>query len=298
MKLSTQNKAVIGLCVVSLCFVLLAIGVRLMSEGFGPFTQVYLRIGGAFLLAISLFHKQIHFSKIKKISKKDWLLLVIMGTIGYGLAVMFVTLAVLNTTLLNTAIISSTVPFFALLYLFLINKKSIKPILLLFLLISFIGVYIITTKSFSLTINNFGIGELYALLFAAGSGAFVVSRKFLSKNLSNIEITVTIIFIAFLSSFMGAMLMGEKLEISGFTKPLALLGLVSGIIFNITTTQLQNFSFEHINPVTGSQLLLLQNIFAPILGFFLFQETVLPIEFFGAALILFGVFGYYKKAKD
>ena len=295
-KLTTYNKAILGLCVVALCFVVLSIGVRWMSEGFGPFTQVYLRVGGAFLLALLLYYKKIRFANLRKISRKDWMLLIIMGTIGYGIAIIFVTLSVLHTTLLNVAVIGSTVPFFALLYMYIITRKPIKPILLLFLVISFIGVYLITTKSLSLVIHNFGFGELCALLFAAGSGAFVVSRGFISKKLSNIEITVIIIFIAFVSSFIGAMVMGEKLNVSGFSNPLAMLGLITGIILNIVATQLQNFGFEHVNPVTGSQLLLLQNVFAPVLGFFFYNETVLPIEFLGAAFILFGVIGYYRKA--
>jgi drug/metabolite transporter (DMT)-like permease len=296
MKRTIYNKAILGLCTVSLCFVVLSIGVRWMNEGFGPFTQVYLRIGGAFILAVAIYYKKIRFTNFKKIPRRDWLLLMIMGTVGYGIAIMFVTLGVLNTTLLNVAIIGSTVPFFALLYLFIITRKPIKAILLLFLFISFIGVYLITTKSFSLVIHSFGIGEVYALLFAAGSGAFVVSRGFISNKLSNTEITVIVIFIAFVSSFLGAMLMGEKLAVSGFTNPLAMLGLITGIILNIIATQLQNFGFEHVNPVTGSQLLLLQNIFAPILGIIFYNETVLPIEFLGAAFILFGVIGYYRRA--
>jgi drug/metabolite transporter (DMT)-like permease len=298
MKLSVKQLAVLSLCFVAFCFVLLGVVTRMMNEGVGPFMQVYTRIGGAFLLALVLFYKKISFHKLKHISSKDWFLLTIMGSIGYGLAVIFVTFSILHTKLLNVAVISSTVPFFALLYVSVITKKSISPLQILFLIISFIGVYLIATKSLSLVIHSFGLGELYALLFAAGSGAFVVSRKFISKNLSNPEITVIIIFIAFISSFLGAMVMGEPLDFSGFSNPFVALGLVMGIILNVTTTQLQNFSFQKLNAVAGSQLLLLQNVFAPILGLLLYKETILPIEFLGAVLILIGVFGYYKKAAD
>lgn len=298
MHLPLKKKAVIGLCIVALSFVLLNIGVRFMNEGFQPFTQVYLRTGGAALLALLLFHKKIQFSKFKKIAKKDWLLITLMGTVGYGIAVSFITLGALNTTLLNVSLIGSTIPFFALLYLMIITRKSLKLSLFLFLIISFLGVYLITTKSISPINTDVGIGELYAFLFAAGTGVFIVSRKYISKSISNVEITVLMSGIAFLSSLIIAIAAGEKLEMKGFTEPLALLGLAMGIVLNVVATQLQNFSFEHINPVAGSQLLLLQNIFAPILGFILYSETVLPIEFLGAALILIGVFGYYKKAAN
>jgi drug/metabolite transporter (DMT)-like permease len=104
--------------------------------------------------------------------------------------------------------------------------------------------------------------------------------------------------IAFTSSFMAAILFGEKLNVSGFSNPIALVGLILGSLLNVSTTQLQNYGFQHLPAVAGAQLLLLENIFAPVLGFILYSETVLPIEFLGAVLILLGVFGYYKKAAD
>lgn len=298
MQLPQKKQAIIALCIVALSFVLLNIGVRFMNEGFQPFTQVYLRTGGAVVLALVLFHKNIHFSKFKKISKKDWLLLTIMGTVGYGIAVSFITLGTLQTTLLNVSLIGSTIPFFVLLYTMIITKKPLNLFLFVFLIISFIGVYIITTKSLSPINSQFGLGELYAFFFAAGTAAFVVARRYISKNISNIEITVLVTAIAFLSSFIFAIGAGESLDLNGFTKPLALLGLGMGIVLNVIVTRLQSFSYEHINPVTGSQILLLQNIYAPILGYILYKETVLPIEFLGAVLILIGVFGYYRKAEN
>lgn len=297
-KLTVQKKAIIALCFAALSFVMLNVATRMMSEGFGTFTQVYLRIGGGFLLALILFHKSVHFSKRKHISRKDWMMLLIMGTIGYGIAVIFITLSILNTTLLNVAVISSTVPFFVLLYLVLFTQKKVSLVCFGFLLISFLGVYFIATKSFSLVDTGFGVGELYALLFAVGTGAFVVARRYISNNLSNPEITLIVMAIAFISSLIIAVLFGEELTLSGFMQPVALLGFILGSVLNVSATHLQNFGFQQLHPVVGSQLLLLQNIFAPILGVLLYSETILPIEFVGALLILAGVFGYYKKAEN
>lgn len=298
MKLSTKQLAIGALCLTALSFVVLNISARMMDYGFGTFTQVYLRIGFAALLALLIFHRKIDFKKLKHLPKRDWLLLLVMGSVGYGIAVIFVTLSVLNTTLLNVAMIGSTVPFIVLLYMFLFARKTISLTLFGFLLISFLGVYTITTKSFSPTVTTFGVGELYGVLFAAGTAAFITARKFLSKKLANTEITVITIWIAFISSFIGAMVIGEKLDFSGFANPLALAGLVLGTVLNITTTLLQTYGYSHLPAVTGAQILLLQNVFAPVLGFLFYAETVLPIEFLGAGLILLGVSGYYKKSTD
>src|SRR3982751_3889062 len=116
MNLSKTNLAIISLCFVAFCYSLLTVVARFMSTGEQPFTQVYIRIGLAVVLGLVLFRKDINFKRLLRLPKKDWLLLTIMGTAGYGLAVDFVTLGSLHTKLLNVAVISSTVPFFVFLY--------------------------------------------------------------------------------------------------------------------------------------------------------------------------------------
>src|SRR6266550_4007832 len=123
MRLSSKQKAIVAMSIVALCFTILNISVRMINVGFGPFTQVYLRIGLGLLLAIVFFYKKITFKKFVNISQKDWLILFLMGTLGYGLAVDFVTLGVLHTKLLNVAIISSTTPFFVFLFSLLVLRK-------------------------------------------------------------------------------------------------------------------------------------------------------------------------------
>jgi drug/metabolite transporter (DMT)-like permease len=298
MNMTLKNRAIFALCIAALSFVILNTVSRMMNEGVGPLTQVYLRIGCAFFVSLIIFYKKINFKKLQKLPRKDWILLGIMGSVGYGIAVIFVTLSALHTSLLSVSVITSTVPFFAMLYLFVITRKPIKPVLLVFLLLSFVGVYLKATKSFSLGIHNFGIGELYALLFAAGTGAFIVSRKFVTKALSNIEITILMMGIAFLSSLFWAIVIGEGLSVNGLFHQSVLLGLAIGTVLNISTTLLQNFGFQQLNPVTGAQILLVQNIFAPIIGFLLYHETLLPIELLGALFILVGVWGYYKNVAE
>ncbi|MGH7249625.1 MAG: EamA family transporter, partial [Minisyncoccia bacterium] len=95
MNLSKKTQALIALCITALGYSLLSVVARLMSKGFTPYTQVYLRIGLGFVLSLIIFGKDIDFKKIQRIGKKDWLLLLLMGTVGYGLAVGFVTLGVL-----------------------------------------------------------------------------------------------------------------------------------------------------------------------------------------------------------
>ncbi len=297
-KTSIKSQAISSLIFVALGYGLLNISIRLMNAELGPFTQVYLRIGLGSVLAIALFNKNISFEKIKKISIKDWMLLIMMGTFGYGIAVLFITLAVLNTTLLNVAVLGSTTPFFALLFSFIFLRKRLKMIYVVLLLLSFYGVYIMATKSLAPTISQFGLGELYAIFFAMGMGVYSIARKLLSKNINNSEITVIVMLIAFISSLLVAVFVGEKFNASALSNPMVLFGLVLGLVLNVVNTQLQNFGFQHLNAVAGTQILLLENIFSPLIGIIFYSEKVLSIELLGAMLIIFGVLGYVRITKD
>src|SRR5258708_35086468 len=120
----------------------------------------------------------------------------------------------------------------------------------------------------------------------------------LSSHLSTVEISVVVMGIAFVSSFLSALFVKEQLSFAGFFNPVALLGLVLGGALNLVATTLETFAFRHINAVAGSQLLLLENVFAPIFGFVLYNEILLPVELFGALLVVSGVWCYVRFGED
>src|SRR5476651_2406738 len=182
MRFSLTQKAIFALVIVALSYSLLSVAVRLLNSGFGPFTQVYLRIGLGCLLTVSLFYKKIRFSHLRTISGRDWLFLFLMGSIGYGFSVDFVTLGILHTKLLDVAVISSITPFFIFLFSITVFRKPFHPYLLLFVFMAFYGVCVLATKSFMPFLTEFGIGDFYVLLFAIGLGIYIFGRKMLSSH--------------------------------------------------------------------------------------------------------------------
>src|SRR5581483_11287141 len=126
MKFSTTQKALAALVIVALSFALLNVAVRFSNEGFAPFTQVYLRIGLGFILTFLFFFKEIRINAFKKISGKDWIILLLMGTLGYGIAVDFITLGVIHTTLFKASVIGSTTPFFIFLFNVVFLRKKVN----------------------------------------------------------------------------------------------------------------------------------------------------------------------------
>ena len=109
--LTGRNEAIGALVLVALSYTIMNVVSRWLSLGFEPFTQVYLRLLGALLIAGIVFRKKIRWNKINSVPKKDIGPLVVMGVFGYGIMVYFVTLGALNTSLLNVSIIMAMVPF-------------------------------------------------------------------------------------------------------------------------------------------------------------------------------------------
>lgn len=293
---SNKQLAILALIAVAIGFAVLNVGIRLMAIGFEPMTQVWLRLLVALILVIILFRRQIRPRAIASTKLRDWFWLFVMGTVGYSLGVAFVTLGALQAKLINVSVLTSTIPFFVFLYSLVLLRKSTRPRMLVFLLISFVGAAMVATHAFPPTLSNLGMGEIFVLLSAAAFAWYSVGRKLLSNHLNNSEITIIVMTIAFIASLFAAVAMGETFHVSALLNPAVLLGLAIGAGFNIVATQFENFAFQHLNAVVGSQILLIENAVAPLLGYTLYSEVAGPYEAIGAALVIAGVVGMTRMA--
>lgn len=233
---SLKTLATFSLVVVSAGYVLLSIAARLLNEGFGPFTQVYARLSIALLASIILFYKALRWSKFTTIPKRDWIGLLLMGIVGYGIYVYFITIGALYANLLNVAVVLAASPFLSYFYSYLIFREKLKPIQILLLVATIVGVAIVGTKSFIPNIASFGKGEMYVLFSAFCGPWFFVGRRMLSKHLNNSEITVIVMAIAFLVTFLAAIWKREPFHIGAFSNWHVLVGLAIGAFFNIFST--------------------------------------------------------------
>lgn len=284
-----RTLAIVGLIITAFGYAILGLNSRLLAKGFSPATQVYVRITAGFILSLIVFGKKIRPKEIQRISKSDWLWLVVMGTIGYSIGVWFITLANLNAKLVNSAVIYGSIPFVVYLYSFFLLKEKVRPKLILFLLVAILGIGIIASKSLLPNFSAFGIGELFAFLSVLASGWWSVGRKKLSNHLNNKEITIITMMIAAATGLMLSVIRGESLMLDAFTIPVVLLGIAIGGGLNLMLTFLENFSFQHIDVVLGNQLLMLSTLFALLNGFIFYQELISLPELVGAVLILLSV---------
>lgn len=288
--LPTRSLSIGLLTIAAAAYTILNIASRFLAEGFPVMTQVYMRVSIGTLMLTILFWKSLRWKRIVTMPKKDFAVMLSMGVIGFTLVVYFITQGVLNTKLVNVTVVFASVPFFSYLYSFLFLKKTIHYKLIGLLCVSLIGIMFLSTKSFTPKLTSFGLGEWFAFLAAATAGWYYVGRKLLSDHLSIKEITVVIMMIASLSAFIFALIRGETFSPSAFTHPIVLLGLFMGSSMNALVNPIEIFAFKHLDAVVGTQILLLDNIFALILGYLIFSETVTSPEIIGGLIVIGSVY--------
>lgn len=284
--ISPRSLSIGFLVIVSASYTLLSVGSRLLSEGFQPMTQVYMRIALATLALLFIFRKKIRWANIRTMPQRDAIVVLTMGTIGYSIGVYFITLGALNAKLVNVAIIFASVPFFSYLYSFFFLKKPFDAKLAGLLVVSLVGISFVATKSFVPRLAEFGTGEWFTLIATATMAWFFVGRKMLSRHLNTHEITVAVMAVAAISGLLLAILRGESFALSAFTNPNVLLGLAIGGFMNALVNPIEIYAFEHLDAVFGSQILLLENVFALLFGYLLYAEMVTVPEVIGGLIVV------------
>ena len=120
---------------------------RYLSVSFGFFQQLYLRILAGLIIGFLIFGKNFNFSKLRKITLKEWLILIFRGTAYYLLGAALFNKAVLLTKISTVALIGS-IPMTAILG-FLILKEKLTAEKIIYIFLSFIGALIISVNSFT-----------------------------------------------------------------------------------------------------------------------------------------------------
>lgn len=294
--LSEKGWSVVFLIIVSAGYALLSVAIRILATVFGPLTQVYIRVGLGAIAGIIIFRRKVRWKRIFLAPLSDWMSLMVMGVVGYALMVYFITIGALNAKLVNVSVVYATTSLFTYFYSVALLKKGFSWMVLGYILMSLVGVGMIATKAYVPVLRNFGRGEWFVLLSAACGAWYYVGRKMLSDFFNNSEISVLVMIIAFISSFVMAGIAGEKLVISGRLAWELLLGLVIGGGFNIVTIFLENYAFKHLDAVVGSQILLADNIFALLFGFLIYGERMGLPEMVGAVVVILAVYQINAKS--
>src|SRR3989344_1416163 len=142
MKFSNKQKGILALIGLAFTYASFGFFTRYLSLSFGFFQQLYLRIFAGLIIGFLIFGKSFDFSKLKKITAKEWLLLIFRAAAYYLLGAALFNKAVLLTKISTVSFIGS-LPMTAVLG-FLILKEKVTKEKIFYIVISFIGVVIIS----------------------------------------------------------------------------------------------------------------------------------------------------------
>jgi drug/metabolite transporter (DMT)-like permease len=290
-KYSEKQKGVVALILLSLVFACMGIFARYLSLEFTILQQTYLRIAGAFFLGLLVFYKDLHFEKIKKISSKEWLVLVVRSVSLYLLGVTLISAAFIEAKYSNASFIAA-LPITAILG-FVLLKEKVTFEKILYIIVGFIGVVLIAVQDYS-SLFTWGRGEVLALISSFFFAFSYISRKWHTDLLNNKELAVIIFFISSILLMITSFLFGEGLpHVSSFTNFMLFI-LVLSALFNVANLWLTNYGFQKVEAVLGSNLLTLEVLFAVIIGVSLFGEYPTIKELLGGILIVFSAYRMNK----
>ena len=277
-----RDRGIIALILNATIVSLMGVYIRYLNEGFSVLQQVYLRIFLAFLFGLLLFYKDLDFLKLRKISRNEWLLLVFRSICLYLIGVTYFTKAVILTKLSNVLFIQAF-PITAILG-FIILKERFTLEKTLLIIISFLGIVLVSVKDYS-GILTMGRGEVLALFSIIAISITYVTRKMHSGLLNDKEITLIMFLIAFISVFLLSVFTGEDLMSIKMSMNLFLLLIIAGFS-NTLLIFLLNFGFKRVQAVLANTILNLEALFGIFVGFFFLKELIAVKELFGGVLIV------------
>jgi len=285
MTFSNKQKGILALIGLAAIYASMGLYIRYLSVSFLFFQQIYLRLFSAIVIGFIIFNRSLNLSKIKKINRKEWLLLIFRSFTYYLLGLALFTKSILISKISTVSFISS-LPMTAIIGS-IIYKEKITIEKVFYLLISFIGVIIISVSDFS-SILNWRLGELLAFISVIFTSLSIVLRKKHSKLLNNNEMSQLMIVIAFIMLLITSLFINEGPPVLGWNVFMIMILIIAGAS-NIILLFLTNYGFEKVKTITASNILTMEMFFAIIFGFIFFREIPSFKEIIGGILILLSV---------
>jgi drug/metabolite transporter (DMT)-like permease len=266
------------------------IAAKLSSPFIPAFTLTFLRFSIATLiLYIIIKYKR---QSIHKLTKKDIPAFLFTGLVGmFGYHVLFF-MAVKHTTAINSSIIGASNPIITAILSIIFLKDKLTYKRFIGILLSFIGVFLTLTnadinliKSFS-----FNIGDLIMLLAVLMWASYGVFSKWVMPRYSPIALTYySFLFCTILIIPFAIYEMPWKL-IDSIPYYSYIAVVYMSIFPSVIGYLVQQLSIKQIGPSKTSIFINLVPLFSIVLSILILKETLNPVKFLTAILIILGVY--------
>lgn len=277
------SKALVALIVYALVLGLFGPLVRELSRELQPIQTIYVRVGLAFLICAALFRRHLKPEALLSVSRRDWKIFFVQSFFISNLATVFYTKACLLTSLGNVTFMAA-LPFTAL-WGILLYRERLNAGKAAALTLSIFGAALIVIKDFNSLI--WGYAELLAMLSALTFSLGLVLRKSLSPGLGARQISLYSLGMSTLMLILHSILAGEGWP--HITQTPVVLAAVLAAICIASGALLFNYAFKHVSSILAGNILMLEMVFAPLLGYTIYGEILNARELSGGGLIVLSV---------
>lgn len=270
--MNDKTKGILCMVASALAFSLMQIAVKLTSDNVSIFLQVVFR---NFILAVfSIIMLKKNKEKLMPV-KEHRLALFFRGFLGlFGVVLYFY--ATKNMQTANAAILQKSSPFFVMIFAAIFLNERLTKVHVLSLLIAFVGAYFVTNPS-----GNYNLLPALAGIFSAvfAAGAYTIIGK-LGKSENAYRIMLAFGVITCVSLFIPLVMTYKR------PLPIDWLWLLMIGIFGGLGQYLLTIAYLYAPAGEVSIYNYTSVIFSAILGFIIFGDKIIPIEFLGIGLIL------------
>ena len=213
---------------------------------------------------------------------------VLFGAVCMAATTTLFTIANKLTTAANTIVLQFTAPVFVILLMWIFFKERPKRVDIIASVIVFIGIICFFIDG--LSTGNM-LGNVIAVLSGIGyAGVFMMNSFEKSDSLSSIFLgqslsAVTCVWFVFGETDFGAAAIGGIVALGVFQLALAYIFMVKGL--------------DEVPAVTASLTTAIEPILNPLLVAVFYHETVTPLSFVGAVIVIAAIVGYnvWKAAR-
>ena len=249
-------------------------------------TGIRFLIAGLILIPVAIFFYKKDKNKDKYLSFKATLIIGTFTGIALGIATIIQQLGIERTTTGKAGFLTAMYIVLVPIFTFIIFKKKLTYMQIIGIVISVVGVGLISLKN-DFTINT---GDLLCML---GAVFFTVEIMLIDHYQGKVNpfvlSTICFLTIGILSLTIAIPVENTKFSFEGLGKaivPVLFLGIGSSCI----AYTLQNLGQQRIDGTPASLLMSLESVFALTFGMIIMGDRLNLKEWFGCALLLAGVF--------
>ncbi|QHU99836.1 DMT family transporter [Synechocystis sp. CACIAM 05] len=245
-------------------------------------------------LMILIFYPDWQFHKLRKLTRKDWLLLTITAVFSRAIAPGLMFSALEKTNVTNVVLIGRLEPVFTLILSILLLKVSVNWLSMVATLISFVGVAVtvfwgVADPLDTLVNFDFGLGESFVAIAAFISAITTILSK---QQLQSIPVGIFTVYRSLLGTFVffwiAVILYGfdHFMDVSSpiLWQWMLIYGAIIVVVGQVAwLAGLKNASFIQINLAS-----LVTPILAIIFAYLILLETPTNAQYLGGILLLLG----------